>query len=247
MLTAAGSRKDYSMTEYANVIYPKDEKNTYPQKLCNYISKTFFKTIEVQAEKCKILDIGCCKGTALKSFNKSGNFELYGIDIRDENVEGINFKACNLEKESIPYPDDYFDYIYSKSVLEHVVNTDNFLSEALRVLKPNGRVVFLTPDWISQYKFFWDDYTHVKPFTRKSLRDAMLIHGYDQVDCNHFYQLPFIWKYPFLKFIPWVISLLPDFLKWKTREQRNTKDRKLIRFSKEKMLLVSATKPREKK
>ena len=231
------------MSRYATVIYPKDEGNNYPQKLCNYINERFFDTSN--NKKSKILDIGCCKGTALHSFNTSGNFELFGIDIRNENINGIEFKSCNLEKDKIPYPDNFFDFVYSKSVLEHVVNTDNFLSEAYRTLKPGGRVVFLTPDWGSQYKYFWDDYTHVKPFTRKSLRDALLISGYDDVVCEHFYQLPFVWKYPLLKFIPKAVSILPDFLKWKTSEQRNTKDRKLIRFSKEKMLLVSATKEKK--
>ena len=228
------------MSKYTNVVYPEDKGNAYPQKLCNYISERFFNTSEIK--KSKILDIGCCKGTALHSFKRSGNFKLFGIDMRDEKVEGIEFKACNLEKEKIPFPTDFFDFIYSKSVLEHVANTDNFLSEALRVLKPGGRAVFLTPDWRSQYKCFWNDYTHVKPFTRKSLRDSLLIHGYNSVDCEYFYQLPFIWKYPFLKFIPQIISILPDSFKWKTSEQRNTKDRKLIRFSKEKMLLVSGRK-----
>jgi SAM-dependent methyltransferase len=231
------------MSRYVAVIYPKDEGNTYPQKLCNHLSERFFDTSEV--EKSKILDIGCSKGTALQSFGKSGNFKLFGIDIRNENVDGIEFKNCNLETEKIPYPDNFFDFIYSKSVLEHVVNTDNFLTEAYRVLKPGGQVVFLTPDWGSQYRYFWDDYTHVRPFTRKSLRDALLIHGYDDVVCEHFYQLPFVWKRPYLKFVPKIISVLPDFFKWKNSEQRNTKDRKLIRFSKEKMLLVSGTKGKE--
>ena len=43
-------------------------------------------------------------------------------------------------------------------------------------------------------------------------------------------------------FIPKLIALLPDFLKWKTKEHRNTKDRKLVRFSKEIMLLSTGTK-----
>jgi hypothetical protein len=70
------------------------------------------------------------------------------------------------------------------------------------------------------------------------LRDALRINGFKQADCEYFYQLPFVWKYPFLKFIPKLIDFFtPECLKWKDKEQRNTKDRKLIRFSKEQMLL----------
>jgi ubiquinone/menaquinone biosynthesis C-methylase UbiE len=234
-----GVQKEYNMSKYTEVIYPKDEKNQYPFKLSKYIYDRFMKGYQ-SSDVPKMLDIGCCTGTALKNFGQCSNheLELHGIDIRDEEVEGIKFKTCNIEKDRIPYPDNYFDFVYSKSVLEHVKNTDKFLAESFRVLKPGGVFIGLTPDWLSQYKYFWDDYTHVKPFTRKGLRDALRIHEMVDVDCEFFYQLPFLWRYPKLTFIVKLIAaVVPDSWKWKDSEQRNTKDRKLIRFSKEKMLL----------
>jgi len=230
------------MTKYVEVIYPEDKENQYPRKLAKYLYNRFMKTGSQQNTTRKILDIGCCTGKALKRFSEFENFDLYGIDIRDEGVEDIYFKSSNLEKETIPYPDNYFDIVYSKSVLEHVQNTDNFISESRRVIKPGGIVIILTPDWVSCMDVFWDDYTHVRAFSRKSLRDAFIIHKFDKVECEHFYQLPFVWRHHWLKAVPWLISFLPNFLKWKDREQRNTKDRKLIRFSIEKMLLVTGTK-----
>ena len=78
----------------------------------------------------------------------------------------FEIKECDLENESIPYSDNTFDFIYSKSVIEHVRNADNFVSESYRVLKPGGIAVFMTPDWGTQYKTFWDDYTHVILFNK---------------------------------------------------------------------------------
>ena len=72
-------------------------------------------------------------------------------------------------------------FIFSKSVIEHVENADNILSETYRVLKQNGIIIFLTPDWGTQYKVFWDDYTHVKAWTRKALQNALLIHNFNNI------------------------------------------------------------------
>ena len=199
-------------------------ENPYPAKLCAYLRDRF---IEKDSTELKILDIGCSGGTFLEAFSKIGDFKCYGTDIRDENINNITFKKCDIESEPIPFEGNYFDVVFTKSVIEHVHNTDNFLSEAKRVLKRGGIFICMTPDWKSQMNIFYNDYTHVKPFTRKGLRDAMLINGFDNAECEYFYQLPFLWKYPFLKFVPKIIAyLVPDLLKKKNNEQRNTKDRK---------------------
>lgn len=237
--------KGEKMSNYASVIYPSDTKNPYPQKLANYVHKRFMAPYQPEGSH-SILDIGCCRGDSLKRLKKcDDSLDLYGVDVRDEDTyEGITFKQCDLEKEKIPFEDNSFDFVYSKSVLEHVFNTENFINESFRVLKPGGVFIGFTPDWKSQKNFFWDDYTHVKPFTQKGLRDCLRMKGFENAECEYFYQLPFVWDNPILKFIPKIISVLPEPLKWKDSEQRNTRDRKLVRFSKEKMLLSYGEKPK---
>ena len=230
------------MSNYAEIIYPPDDDNSYPVLLAEYLFNRYMKKYTIKGNVPKILDIGCSRGSALKNFSKFGEIELHGIDRRDEKGQGYVFKECDLENEKIPYPDNTFEIIYSKSVIEHVYNAENFLSESLRVLKPGGVFIVLTPDWESNYKTFFHDFTHVRPWTKKGLRDGLNIMGFKDGSAEYFYQLPFIWKYPRLIYIPKLIALLPDFLKWKTSEHRNTKDRKLIRFSKEIMLLASGSK-----
>ena len=227
------------MSKYVDVIYPPDEKNKYPELLAQHLYERFMKSYNAEGNVPKVLDIGCSTGKALANFSKCGNLDLYGVDLREEQVpDDVTFKTCNIETESLPFEDNTFDIIYNKSVLEHVINTENFVKESLRVLKPGGIFIGLTPDWESTYKIFWDDYTHVKPFTKKGLRDCLKITGFEQSECDLFYQLPFTWKSEYLKIIPIVVSFIfPDFMKWKTREHRNGKDFKLIRFSKERMLL----------
>lgn len=217
---------------YTKIIYP-DIRMTYPALFCNYIFNRFF-----NFGHKKLLDIGCNKGTHIDIFEKIG-LDCYGIDVR---VEHKKAKKCNVEKQKFPFENNTFDYIFSKSVIEHISDPTNMIKEAYRVLKTNGVIVLLTPDWKSQMNYFWDDYTHVHPYTRKSLDDMLQIFGFKNVGCEYFYQLPFIWKKPWLKFIPKIISLLPESLKWKNKHERNGQDRKLIRFSQELMLLSWGTK-----
>lgn len=232
------------MSNYLGTFYFRNEygENDYPQLLCNYISERYFsKSGSVKGKR--LLDIGSGKGNHLIGFSRLG-LEAYGLDKRDECIsilEEFEITYCDIEKEPFSYSDNFFDFVYSKSALEHVTNIDNFLSEGLRVLKPGGIAVLMTPDWRSQYKFFWDDYTHVNPFTRKGLQDALIMYGFQNVECSYFLQLPLVWKYPWIKYLTKVIALLPDSLKWKDKEEKQF--RRLIRFSKEEMLLAVGYKP----
>jgi len=204
----------------------------YPLSLCEYIIDKYFPP---NIKKPKLLDVGCgYLGRHTASFRVLG-LESFGVDKNCFYVENPYYKYCDLEKDKIPFKDNYFDFVFSKSVIEHIYNTENFMKEIYRVLKPYGRVVILTPDYESRYKDFFEHWQHVKPFTLKSLWSCMEEFGLKNVKVEKFYQLPFTWKYPFLKFIPKLISLLPDSFKWKDKKQ--TKHRTLIRFSKEKLLI----------
>ena len=50
-----------------------------------------------------------------------------------------------INLEEIPYPDNTFDLILSKHVLEHVPDYPKALREIYRVLKPGGKIIFLIP------------------------------------------------------------------------------------------------------
>lgn len=232
------------MTDYLKTIYFREERgvNDYPQLMCNHITQRYFgKNVNGK----KILDVGCGKGNHLAGFSRCG-MDACGLDKREACIQsGRDFTVayCDIENEPFPFAENSFDFIFSKSVLEHVMNTDNFLQQGLRVLKPGGIAVLMTPDWKSQCSHFWDDYTHVKAFTRKSLQNAMIINGYRNVDCSYFLQLPVVWKHPWFEYVTKVIALLPEYFKWKDKNE--SRHRPLIRFSKEKMLIAAGVKPHD--
>ena len=101
---------------------------------------------------------------------------------------------------------DSVDVIFSKSFIEHLTNPDNFFSEAYRILKPGGKILTLVPDWESNIKIYFDDHTHKTPFTIFSLKDAYEMHGFKNINCSLFRQLPILWKFPILNIISKIIS-----------------------------------------
>jgi SAM-dependent methyltransferase len=114
----------------------------------------------------KLLDVGC--GSAWLG----DHFDNYtGIDVSPEAVEaglrrGREVLLADVD-EQLPFNDETFDGVVLKDVLEHVRDPVRLVRATHRVLRPGGRVFASSPD---AQRWVWDDYTHRRPFTRKSYR-----------------------------------------------------------------------------
>ena len=78
--------------------------------------------------------------------------------------------------EPLPFDDASFEGVILKDVLEHVRDPVSVVREVLRLLQPGGRVFASSPD---AQRWVWDDYTHRRPFTRKSLRLLFADQGFE--------------------------------------------------------------------
>ena len=182
----------------------------------------------------KMLEPGCGRGEFLSHFQNLG-LDVVGVDISEEAQDfGHDFKVkiCDVENENLPFDSDTFDVIYSKSFIEHLYYPEKYLKEAYRVLKPGGLLLTLVPDWESNYKTYFDDFTHRTPFTKVALRDAYQMFGFKDVEVFKFRQLPILWRYPFLNYIS--IAVAP-FVPVRTRT-------KIFRWSRELMLVGAGRK-----
>lgn len=186
------------MENYTKIIYDKNLKpyTKYPGQLAAYLIDRFF----ISAGS-RLVDIGCGRGDMLQAFKDSG-LEVSGLELRDygsELLSGIKVDHANFENERFPFNDNTFDVVFSKSVIEHLHSPENFLKESMRILKPGGRIIVLTPDWQSQLYIFYNDFTHHQPYTVLGLNNVLKIYDFKEVKTEKFYQLPFLWKAGFIK------------------------------------------------
>ena len=178
---------------YLDVVYNRDDKpyTEYPKKLVKYLTQRY----QMKPGE-KFLELGCGRGDFLNEFTEFG-LETYAVDNNDyfkKNLKTTNFFTLDITKSKLPFEDNSFDVVYSKSFIEHFYFPENIFKEVLRILKPDGKFVNLTPDWEIIYKTFYEDYTHRTPFTMTSLKDIYLINGFKNVSVEKFKQLPCLWS-----------------------------------------------------
>ena len=99
----------------------------------------------------RILDFGCGSGRHVYEYLDRGYLNVHGYDVRDyvnrrSPEDGARFRFDeSAETSRIPYPDDFFDFIFSTSVFEHVQQQDLAYREIQRALKPGGASVHNFP------------------------------------------------------------------------------------------------------
>lgn len=146
-----------------------------------------YKIAQRLASGKKVLDFGCGSGygTAYIADHCS---EIVGIDISQAAISyaNSNYNASNLffqciapvQEKPLPFLDAEFDMVISFQVIEHIRDTQSYLGEIRRVLKPNGIVIIVTPDRSTRLFGFqkpWNKW-HVKEYSKTSLK--VLINSY---------------------------------------------------------------------
>lgn len=114
----------------------------------------------------KLLEIGSGFGTNLAVWIKHFDADAYGVEPGSIGFnEGYNgslellaangidpsrvIDACG---ESIPFPDESFDIVYSANVLEHTVDPQRVIAEAIRVLRKSGILHIEMPNFLSYFE-----------------------------------------------------------------------------------------------
>ncbi len=126
--------------------------------------------------------------------------------------ESVGIKSCpydypdfDMERDALPHSDDSIDFVTLNAVIEHIKDPSNVLKESMRILKKDGLIFIRTPNWKMDYKNFYNDPTHVKPYTPTTLKNLLELFRFKCI----FLEPGLIEK----SFFWWK---LPDAIKWRT-------------------------------
>jgi SAM-dependent methyltransferase len=177
-----------------------------------------------------VLDFGC--GTGYGSAELS--FSARSVEAVDSSCDAINHASCcfprsNLRfscidpRHALPFPDGTFDTVVSFQVIEHVVNDEDYIAEAHRVLAPGGRLLLITPN--RAHRLFprqrpWNRW-HVREYDQHGL-SSLASRYFAKVDClgmtgDECFTGPEIKRCHKMKWasLPFTLPIYPDTLRIK--------------------------------
>lgn len=158
--------------------------NVYTGFFKNQRDKYFRKVLQRHFKKIPlIVDIGCGQGDFLTQAKELG-LNAEGIDDKDQWVKyctKIGLKARRGSILKLPYDDQSVDGVFIQSVLEHV-DAVKSMEEINRIMKKGGIVAISSP---TPEATFWDDPTHLRPHTIKSLTTLFEMFDYTTIHANY--------------------------------------------------------------
>ena len=145
-----------------------------------------------------ILDVGCGTGKLVHYLN---NHKLNAIGCDNSQLavslaRKINKKGTIVESSAskLKFKDQSFDLVTAISIIEHLNTKEakQFLKESARVLKKNGFIFLVTPNYLSPARillgkkwFAYQDPTHINFFTPERLSKLLSRNGFSSLK-THF-------------------------------------------------------------
>jgi SAM-dependent methyltransferase len=119
----------------------------------------------------RVVDIGCGRGGFVRAYEGAIGFD-------NEPAAGRICRAQRLafvfgDAEHLPFASGSLDVARAKEIIEHLPDPLPMLREIARALRPGGLFLSHTPSHFSALypvNNFWDDYTHIRPYSKFGLR-----------------------------------------------------------------------------
>jgi SAM-dependent methyltransferase len=97
----------------------------------------------------RLLDLGCSNGEwTMQVARRVGATEVHGVELIDERASRARARGIEVLQADLSAPLEYeeesFDVIHSNQVIEHLSDTDAFMEEVRRLLRPDGYALVST-------------------------------------------------------------------------------------------------------
>ena len=160
-------------------------KKKYAWSQTKWIHKRFF------MKPGKLLDLGAGLGIYSDTFRKLG-YKVFSVDKEYTEIK------LDLEKDNLPFEDESIDYCFCCHVIEHLNNPIKMIKESYRVLKNNGKLILITPDFEAKPEHINLRSDHVKGYMKNELENVLKI--FEKVNVFKFSNIPVVWRFTSLSF-----------------------------------------------
>jgi SAM-dependent methyltransferase len=137
------------------------------------LAKRELDTLDIIKRLSSLQNFFSWNNSAVLDLGAGDQFLRNAVEGRGANYTPVDYGDADFSKDKLPFKNNSFDLIISLAVIEHIENVSNYMEQAFRVLKPNGLFYLSTPNFKYCYKTFYNDPTHVKPYTDLSLSKTL--------------------------------------------------------------------------
>ena len=158
----------------------------------------------------RVLDLGCGVGDIGRY--KPEGVQVWGLDLNAEAlVQAGKYETVQIwdldSPDPLPFPDDYFNAVVAKDVLEHLQKPQRTLREIKRITRPQG--IILASVICERGHRTWSDYTHVRGFTMLSIRQMFTDAGFEVLAVWRMGPVPLSSRFNFIGLVPYLLRFPP--------------------------------------
>ncbi len=161
---------------------------------CDCISALLKKYMPSLSGKAKLLEIGCGTGVFLDKAKKH-DFDCHGLELSEYAANFVRQMGIPVETKSIEdasYPDNSFDVIVMREVIEHLPHPMQSLKTVHRWLKPGGVLFMATGNYDCPERklkgsdwFYFMPEGHLNIFSNKTMTEYLNKVGFKYVNVTN--------------------------------------------------------------
>jgi len=123
-------------------------------------------------------------------FTRQSPDTVVAVDNSPSIVERYSSEGLDIRLGSayeMPFEDGSVDALYSCWLLEHLEEPQTCIRETNRILKDGAYACFVVPSAESLWRGFYDDYTHLRPFTKASCAQLATDGGFETHSASYLF------------------------------------------------------------